>query len=225
MERKYRSLTLFFVVILLLAPLGFQRYLMKLGGGVKQSWIVHSHAVCMTVWCLLLIAQPILVKVRKHKIHRAIGRFSYFFFPVLVWSIIGVMSYSYIRLVDVLDQVQRQAMLFVPFTQMILFTLFFGLALIYKKSPRLHMRYVICSSVALLGPTIGRIDFGFLNHINMDLWVMDICLLGFWVYDRVTDGWPKPFLYGLLGFASVHVMNEFVPLTEEWGALVVLFFD
>ncbi|NVK52107.1 MAG: hypothetical protein HWD85_04175 [Flavobacteriaceae bacterium] len=84
------------------------------------------------------------------------------------------------------------------------------------------MRYIIVSSVALFGPTIGRIDFG-LGDFNTDLWFMDLCLLAFLLYDIHYKKSYKPFLIGCILFFLIHIGNLWLPDTYIWreGAKII----
>jgi hypothetical protein len=93
MEKKYNNLG---YILLLLIPLTF--------AGVSRTYIgqfpnfdekidtfIHLHAFVATIWILMLIAQPFLILKRKNSIHRAIGKLSYFLFPLLILSFIPQM--------------------------------------------------------------------------------------------------------------------------------------
>ncbi|MEM9648556.1 MAG: hypothetical protein AAF969_08745 [Bacteroidota bacterium] len=208
MERTYKYLPWFFVLILILAPIGFQKYLGRLALMEKQHFYVHFHAVLMTLWCGILIAQPILILQGKRKAHQWIGRWSYGLVPILLISIFMMLYHSLFvdgKIALTTESVQQ---LFFPFTQILIFGLFYLMAIKNVRRPRIHMRYVIVSSVSLLGPTIGRIDFESvgLPNLDWDLLVMEGSLLGFLLWDRLKSGKIKPYIQGLLAFVLVHVL-------------------
>lgn len=210
MERTYKYLPWFFVLILILAPIGFRRYLNRLALLEKQHFYVHFHAVFMTLWCVILITQPLLILKRKRKAHQWIGRFSYGLVPILLISMFMMLYHSLLangKLELTNEDIQQ---LFFPFTQILIFGLFYLLAIKHVPKPRIHMRYVIVSSVTLLGPTIGRIDFGILGlpNLDWDLLAMEGFLLGFLLWDRFKSVKMKPYLYGLLAFVLVHALLE-----------------
>lgn len=178
MEKSYRYIYLFFVFILLLAPIGFKRYITKLIYSENIDWLLHIHTILMLIWCIILIIQPILITKRKNKIHKSIGKFSFGFFPLLSLSIMSVIFYSFDRMIPVLNVEENLAQIFLPISQLVLFVVFYVLAIINVNKPHLHMRYVIISSISLFGPTIGRINFG-LKNFNADLWFMNLCVLFF----------------------------------------------
>ena len=80
------------------------------------------------------------------------------------------------------------------------------------------MRYIIVSSVALFGPTIGRIDFG-LGDFNTDLWFMNLCILIFLIYEAFKNRIFKPYYIGLLFFVMIHICNVWFADSVLWRAI------
>lgn len=218
MNKKYRFIALFFVIILLLVPIGFRRYFSALFSSELQNWALHFHVAVMTIWCLMLIIQPILINRKKHAFHRATGRASYFLVPIIVLSIWLVIRHSFFRMEEHLTTDQNLAQIFFPFSQMILFGGFYLLAILNKHKPSVHMRYMIVSSVSLLGPTIGRINFTTLGlgAIDMDLWVMNMTLIGFIIYDQLNKLKSQPYYFGLGAYALMHWAYYSFSSTELW---------
>lgn len=211
MEKGYRYLPLLFVLILVLAPIGFRAYLQRVLESEKQHFYVHFHAVVMTLWCIILITQPLLLLKRKVHYHKLIGRFSYIFVPILVLSMLMMLFNSLIiagRPKISVDGIQN---IFFPFTQILIFVIFYVLAICNRSRPKVHMRYIIVSSISLLGPTIGRIDFEALGlpNTDWDLWVMEGFLLLFLIWDARKLRSIKYYGIGLLSFLGVHMLLTF----------------
>src|SRR5688572_32405306 len=83
--------------LLLLIPLVFfgfyPTYFSVVPGEIPR--VMHFHAVFMTLWVAIAIAQPILIKYKKTGLHRFVGRMSYFIIPFVVTSIYLIMYRSY----------------------------------------------------------------------------------------------------------------------------------
>src|SRR4051812_7813466 len=45
---------------------------------------MHFHAILMTGWVTLLIVQPTLIRRKKLKMHRFLGKVSYFLMPLII---------------------------------------------------------------------------------------------------------------------------------------------
>lgn len=218
MNKKYRFIAFFFVIILLLVPIGFRRYFTVLFSGELQNWVLHFHVAVMTIWCLMLITQPVLINKKRPDTHRVIGRFSYFLVPIIILSIWLVIRHSFFRMETHLTVDQNLAQVFFPFSQMILFGGFYLIAILNKHKPSVHMRYIIVSSVSLLGPTIGRINFTpvGLGALDMDLWVMNLTLIGFIIYDQLNKLKSQPYYFGLGAYVLMHWAYYSFSSTELW---------
>ena len=151
MEKSYKYLGHFFLLIIPLIYLAFhKRYLSKFPD-FDQGFdnFIHFHAFMASLWVLILIVQPFLVVRKKLKWHRAVGKFSYVAFPLLILSFVP----GIIKLV----RAEEYIFIFYPLSDCLVLILLYSLAMYYKKKPQKHMRYIIGSSLPLLGPTIGRI--------------------------------------------------------------------
>lgn len=216
MEKKYRNVYLFFIAILILVPIGFKSYFLKLTNLNSIETVLHIHNLLMTIWCLMLIIQPLLIRKRKNNLHKTIGKVSYFFFPLVVYSIGSTIFYSFERMKPHLSLDENLSQIFLPISQLFLFTLFYVLAILNTKKIAVHMRYIIISSISLFGPTIGRIDFGLGEDFNTDLWFMNACLLIFLLYDKYYNKNYKSYLIGLFFFVIIHIANVWFANTELW---------
>lgn len=115
----------------------------------KIDSYIHLHALVATIWILLLIIQPILIRYKRHDLHRKVGKLSYIIFPLLVLSFLPQMFKTYHS-----DDIRR---LLIPGRDLVLLLIFYGLAIYNKKVSSLHMRYMISSALVFIFPTIGRI--------------------------------------------------------------------
>lgn len=154
MEKRYRYLGLFMTLLIPLVFFAFyQSYFKRFPTfGSRIHIYDHIHATLAMIWIIMLIIQPTLIKNRRYKIHRIIGRISYIIFPLLILSFIP-------REIILFHSDDRRDLFFPVADSCVLVTLF-ALAIYnitYKKNVANHMRYIISSALVLLGPTIGRI--------------------------------------------------------------------
>lgn len=151
MERSYKYLGYFFLLLIPLIFAGFYKtYIIQFPSfeKIKHNYI-HIHATLAVVWVLLLIIQPFLIANKKLALHRKLGKLSYIIFPLFILSFIP----SIIN--NLRSDTPRNA--FFPLGDSTLLILFYSLAIYYRKKSPVHMRYMICAAMVLLGPTIGRI--------------------------------------------------------------------
>lgn len=215
---KYKYIVYYFISIIVLVPFGFRRYFAAILTNDSQSWILHFHTIVMTIWCLILIAQPILISRKQNAVHKQIGNFSLILVPIILISIWLVLRHSFYRMELHIPVEENIAQLFFPFSQMVLFGVFYLLAMLNKHKPKVHMRYIIVSSVSLLGPTIGRINFNpiGLGHLDMDLWIMNLVLIGFIVSDLYRKVKLSPYYFGLGAYALAHWGYYTFSETKAW---------
>jgi hypothetical protein len=87
---------------------------------------MHSHGIVLTLWCLMLVAQPLLIRTRMNSLHKAIGKFSYLLVPLMIYTKVDLLRYK-------LREVQLGTMdyFFVALVinALIAFVLFYGLAI------------------------------------------------------------------------------------------------
>jgi hypothetical protein len=115
---------------------------------------MHSHGIVLTLWCLMLVAQPLLIRARMNSLHKAIGKFSYLLVPLMIFTTVDLLRYK-------LNQVQLQTMdyFFVALVinALIAFVLFYGLAIYHRKKSTIHARYMICTIFPMFTPVTDRI--------------------------------------------------------------------
>ena len=227
MESNYKKLYVFFLVILALTPIGFRDYLLQFSTFDKLPLIVHVHAGLMTLWCLTLIAQPLLISSKRFYTHRLIGKMTYILVPLIVLSMWLMIEHSFIQMLNLIEEKQNLAQTFFPFSQMVFFVTFYCAAIIYSRKTVIHMRYIVLSSIVLLGPTIGRIDFDFigLGDFNMDLIVMDLVIILLVIKDLVNKKMHAPYWLGLFSYLGLHAVHSYIPETTIWQNFASLLFN
>jgi len=145
----------YFIVLLFLAIIGFwESYFSKLFDGIDSY--THFHAITMLLWIGMLITQAFLIRYKKRTLHRFIGRFSYGLFPVLVISLV-LLAHSQITIHDFGITYSRLYILFLQLSLLVIFMIAYSLAIFYRKSPNQHARYMICTSLTLIDPSVARI--------------------------------------------------------------------
>ena len=160
MEKYYKNIGNYFLILILFIALGFYYPYFSLFPQFKSvTTTVHIHAISLMLWVLILITQPILIRHKKYKAHKIIGRFTYFLVPVVIITCLGVMRQQYYEGIErKLTSAQSLKTLFVSFTQALSIIIFYLLAIInvLKGNIAFHMRYMICLFLEFIPPTFGR---------------------------------------------------------------------
>lgn len=192
MEKTYKNLG---YVLLLLIPFTFfgfyKTYFNQFPTFESTRSYIHIHAAIASIWILMLIAQPLLIRKRKYKLHRLVGKISYWVFPLLILSFIPGM----VRLVNSDDP----TILFFPLSDVIMLLLFYSLAIFHKRNTSKHMRYMIGAALVFLDPTLGRIGIfwlGLSDKVNQNLLctIIFLTLIGLIFVDRKNGKNYTPYL-------------------------------
>jgi hypothetical protein len=158
MEKSYRNLWILFTGIFVIIIFGFfKTYFGKFPQFENTSIVVHFHAALFLLWFGLLFIQPYLINNKKFSLHRNIGKISYVLVPLMTLSTIAVSRGVYIREMAQYPQSKCIGDLMFPFAQIIVFDSLFILAIVNKRKKAYHMRYMIATSIILLGPALRRI--------------------------------------------------------------------
>lgn len=160
MERFYKNTGNYFLILILFIALGFYYPYFSLFPQFEPiTTTVHIHAISLMLWTLILITQPILIRYKKYKAHKTIGKVTYFLIPVVVLTCAGVMRQQYYDGIErKLTSAQSLKALFVSFTQLFSIIIFYILAIVnvLKGNIAFHMRYMICLFFQFIPPTFGR---------------------------------------------------------------------
>jgi hypothetical protein len=129
-------------------------YVSRLGGG--SSGYVHVHAVVMTLWFGLLIAQAVLIRTGRRALHRRLGALSYGLAPVVVGAGVLLTHAALVR--DALgDPAGAGTTAYLPLAMIAWFTVCYALAIAYRKVPALHARFMIGTCLAAVDPIASRV--------------------------------------------------------------------
>lgn len=221
MERAYRNVSYSFVGILLVALLGFWKSHFGLYPGFGE-WpvVVHFHALVLLLWLGMLIVQPVLIRTRQFAAHRWLGRVSFGLVPLVVLSMLAVSRNQFVRFVGLVPERQNLADLFIPLSQTLLFG--YGLAMVYRRQPGAHMRYVVASSFVFLSPALGRVPalwngvpFSW-TSVLISFLVPDIVLLWLLLLDGRNRKNIRPYLVSLALLLASHIGWLFLPGSSVW---------
>lgn len=119
-------------------------------------WEQHFHGAMLMCWFALLIIQPFLIKYKKNKIHRTVGKVGYILAPLVCYSIFLVTKMVYYREIATRTESSVLGQLSLDIPTIFIFGLFFILAMVNRHKSDAHMRYMIGTSLLMIGPGLGR---------------------------------------------------------------------
>lgn len=219
-----RNVVFFFAAFLLAAFIGFwPTYFTRMEA--VASWRVHVHGALLLGWCLLLIVQAWLIRDRRGSVHRRLGKASFLLAPLIVISSVLVEHGALVRAAGKYDP-ESLYFAYLVVALLVVFLLAFALAVIHRRTMALHMRYMICTPLAMFDPVFARIlDVRLGIHYPagqmITFTMVDAILLWLCYLDRNT---PYRAFHGMLAaFVAVQIPAFFVYKTAWWLDVVAWF--
>ncbi|TXE11204.1 YfhO family protein [Algoriphagus aquimarinus] len=156
-KNTYRLTALLMVVIIIGVQWGFyETYTSQFPNFINSTYIIHIHGALLMIWLGLLVVQPMLIYVKKAKLHRSIGKVAFVLGPLIILSMYFVTRDSYWRGLDVLSESENLGFMVLDIRGFFTFAIFWALAMGYRKIPSAHMRYMIGTGILAIGPGVGR---------------------------------------------------------------------
>jgi hypothetical protein len=202
----YRFTSLVIIVIILGAQWGFYKYYTsQFPNFTDKTYTIHIHGALWMTWLALLVLQPFLIYAKRADLHRMIGKVSYVLGPVLILFLFLAGRESYWKFMN--NATEQVAFKFIVLDSRGLFSfiLFWSLAMLNRKRPAAHMRYMIATGILAIGPGFGRglvnsFDFDFatvFSILDLTNLVLVSCLLGYDLYKKQNY---KPWLVVWIAF-------------------------
>jgi hypothetical protein len=216
MERPYRNLGYFFLILLLFVFFGFYKTYFGLMPGFNKETtsVVHFHATILFLWVCTVITQPLLIRYGKYSTHRMIGRFTYVLVPLMVLSFFLMWMKGYANVpgehsMSVFGQYMMAAH-FHSICNVVLLVVFYSMAVANVSRTPYHMRYMIATTLIFIDPTLTRIlsswfhMTGFQADLVTDSFT-DLILVGLILLDVKYKQNFRPYLYALGLFLIYHI--------------------
>lgn len=129
----------------------------------SMAWSIRFHGITMTAWCLMLIGQAFLIRLKKNRIHRLIGKLSYMIVPLIV------LSGAHLAQITVSDMEKGSPVYYyfiaLMFNSLIVFAILYGLAMWHRKKPMTHARYMVCTIFPLFTPITDRLIYKYFDSL------------------------------------------------------------
>jgi hypothetical protein len=188
----------YFIFLLLMSIAGFYKtYLVKFPKFDGFNWAHHFHGVVMLTWIVMLIAQPVFIRVQKLEWHRIVGKASYFIFPLLLLSFFLVARAGYLRNIKTIGETEALASMgFSGIPDMFYISILYGFGIYYKKETSFHLRFFACIGLMILGPGLGRFLIAVcglpFTAVPAMIGVIALFTLGWMITDIVQKRSPFP---------------------------------
>jgi hypothetical protein len=177
---------------------------------------VHVHAALFTVWVVLLLTQALLIRGGRFTQHRQLGK------AAVLIAIAMVVTGIMVVLGKPRPTVLGRAFIFTPLVSLLLFPIFIGVALRFRRDAATHKRLMLLATALVLGAVMSRIllfmgikPFPYLHYFA----VYAITLLPLALYDFARLGrLHKATLWGGVVLMARHPLHAAVAYTPEWQA-------
>lgn len=130
-------------------------------GAFKAPAIVHAHGVVMFGWVALFLAQTLLLRRAAVSVHRRLGWFGAALSAAVYASSIGVALYAARRFIGEGARADGEALLLTILTDMTMFALLVGAAVLNRRRPVVHKRLMVLALIQVLGAAWLRLDHYF----------------------------------------------------------------
>jgi len=187
-----------------------------LRGDVARPLVVQLHGIVFVGWMVLLLTQVLLAANGRVGTHRRVGRFGivYGWLVLAMGVLVGVAAPILHLKAGDWNEDRSAAFLLTTLGDMVLWGVFFGMAVFYRPRPEIHKRLMLVATVALLFAAVGRMRF--IDSIPLMLLVWLSPLIVAMAYDWMTRRRVHPAY--IIGTAALFVgaMRELVAETNLW---------
>lgn len=150
----YQKSYLYFIVFFMFMIWGFWfTYFSKMGE--QANYRLHFHGITLILWCLMLIIQPWLIRLKKVDLHKKIGLISYILVPLLLYSTIDLLKFRLLGIKQVSPYINFAIALIL--NALLVFVIIYGLAIYHKNKGTIHARYMLCTVFPMIPPVTDRI--------------------------------------------------------------------
>jgi hypothetical protein len=122
----------------------------------QPSWQFHAHGLALTAWVAMLVGQAWLMRAGKRATHRAVGKLSYVAAALVV---VATVQFAHFRAQVVPLPLDPSTLYFLTLVLMALaaFVVLYALAMVNRRNPAQHSRYMIASLFPFVTPVTDRL--------------------------------------------------------------------
>ena len=187
------------------------------------STLVYIHGLLMTAWVALFVVQVRLVSAKRIRVHQRLGYAGIALAALIIATGIPVaLRAGKYGSASFPPDVPSQAFLLIPLLDLVLFALFFGGAVYYRRRPAPHKRLMLLTAVNFLPPALARMPvpslqaFGPLFFFGFPSVVLLLCV---WLDAKRHGQVSRIFLGGSLLLIGSYVGRLLLMGTAAWMSI------
>jgi len=121
----------------------------------QPSYHPHTHGIVMSLWCVMLVAQAVLIRSGNRSLHKLVGKLSWGLVPLMVLATLNFLSFR----VRGASAFSPAGLYFVSLivNALVAFLVLYGLAMYHRRTPALHARYMLSTIFPLFTPVTDRL--------------------------------------------------------------------
>lgn len=124
---------------------------------------LHRHGLAMTLWCVLLIAQPVLISKKLYRLHGWMGYGSYLLVPVMAFTAFDLVNHLFHGATSL--GMGHFYFVALSVNSIFAFLIIYSLAIYFRKVPALHARFMVSTVFPIITPVTDRLIYRFFRSI------------------------------------------------------------
>ena len=186
------------------------------------SWVVHAHGLLMTAWVALFMTQVWFISSRRVRLHQRLGYAGIgLAVAIIMVGVVTALRAAKFGSASTPPGVSPLGFMIVPLFDLLMFAIFFGGAVYYRKSPAEHKRLMLLTVINFLPPAIARLPVDSLKAMGPLFFfgVPTVLAIGFVTYDTWRNGkLNKIFLAGAILLVISYPLRLILSGTDAWIA-------
>ena len=157
-QRGERFFFIMGLVLLALIVAGFVPHgLMQPGGVTATPLLLHVHGAMFLSWFILFTLQARLVGAGQLALHKRLGQLSLLLAATMFLVAYFVIRDAYSRPDFSIAGMSTASSLMFPFSDMVNFAIAYSLALVNRRTPAIHKRWMLLAGILMMDPAAARI--------------------------------------------------------------------
>jgi hypothetical protein len=174
---------------------------------------------CGLVGLILFVVQTGLIQTGNRRIHQQVGIGGVFYTLALIVLSLYIAVQTISRDLHLITNSTESVPTIIPLTQILMFTLFFGLGTIRRHHSELHKRFIVLAALVAVTPALARISIGILGVPNVPLifTVSNLLILVVIYLDwRATHRVHPVYLWGGIAILLIRVIRVPLAMSTVW---------
>ena len=223
-DRRLFSAAAILFPLIVLAGFGRTYYLKVLAGTPPlPSALVHVHGLLMTMWVVLFIAQVRFISAKRIRLHQQLGYAGIGLASLIILTGVPVaLRSAKYGSASTPPGIPPLAFMLVPMFDLLMFALFFGGAIYFRRKPAAHKSLMLLTALNFLPPAVARIPSVSLQALG-PLWffgVPTLLALATIELSRRRDGRVNRVLaWGTGMLVASYVVRLALMMTAPWMAV------